>query len=570
MEQFINILFISKDTALFNVFKQSMRDVDNFTFNLIFAKTADESINIVSQKHIGILVIDCLHEECSQEQTIHTLLERSKSNQLLTLLLTNKPEAFYYFVFKIKKGICDVLPLPLNTMILNTKLEIFRRVFFNQLRLTQILSNVFSPAIIEEYRRKGRIEPKRYQNAVILFTDFVKFSAKSAHMEPMEIIKKLEKYFSKFDDICERYKIEKIKTIGDAYMAIAGVMDNYPEPEIRVCLAANEMMHFVRDEFELAEAQGEEGWQIRIGINGGTIVGGIIGKKKLLYDVWGDAVNIAARAEESSDSGRIMISECIYKHIAPYFDAEFHDDVEIKKRGGKVSMYFLNKLKPSNTIDYWGIYPTNALLEKCGLYTMDFFRMRENIIYTLRCSLPNEMYYHSIERCVEIDSLVKRYGKIEALPHKDILILRTAALYHDVGFIVNYEHNEQYAVMMAQNNLPKYGYTEEDIRQVCALIWVTSREEGPKNLMEQLICDANSDYLGRVDYPIVANKLRKELAHYQEEMSDRNWLDYQIDYLEYKHRYYSDLVKNLRNRGKTKQIEELKRQRNELVERASD
>jgi hypothetical protein len=119
---------------------------------------------------------------------------------------------------------------------------------------------------------------------------------------------------------------------------------------------------------------------------------------------------------------------------------------------------------------------------------------------------------------------------------------------------------------MAQNTLPNYGYSPEDIDKVCQLIWITTRKNTPNSLLEKLICDANSDYIGRSDYHVVAKTLRKELALINTiDMTDLEWIDYQLNYLQYEHRYYSDLAKNIREKGKNKRIEELIKARKELV-----
>jgi len=563
LEHFVNILFVSRQTALFREFKLAFKSVGT---NLIQVEDEAEAKRVLEKKTIGIQILDCSQGEFCSAPAVSGLIRNSKNAEVFTLLMADAPQALAPLVFSVKEGICDILPLPFDPVSLNVKIEVYKRMFFDVQRVTSLMANVFPETVIEDFRRNGKVEPKRYKNAVILFTDFVGFSSKSADLQPMELIRQLEKYFSRFDDICERYRLEKIKTVGDAYMAIAGVTEDLPSPEIRACLAANEIISFVETEFALEKAQGKDGWQIRIGINAGSLVGGIVGRKKLIYDVWGDAVNIAARAEQTSSEGKILITQRIYDKVAPYFSTTFFDEVEIKKRGGRLNMYFLSWLKPEFCNDNWGISPNLQVMDECGLPAMDFYRMRRNILQMLKCFLPDTMCYHTIDHTLKMDETVKRYARLEALSQREILLLRTAALYHDVGFIVEYENNEQFAVMLAKNNLPQYGYSSEDIEKVCELIWATARFETPKNLLEQLMCDADSDYLGRSDYHLIADKLRKELALYLLRMTDEQWLDYQIDYLEYKHRYYSDLVKNIREKGKSLRIEELKEKRLWLID----
>ncbi|MEZ4890162.1 MAG: adenylate/guanylate cyclase domain-containing protein [Crocinitomicaceae bacterium] len=154
--------------------------------------------------------------------------------------------------------------------------------------------------MLEDFNTYGKFSPKRVENGVVLFTDFVDFSQLSAKMEPIQLLRQLEKYFTTFDEIIARYRLEKIKTIGDAYMALAGVTENKANPAIRACLAALEIQQYIDSEAELCKALGKDYWQIRIGIHMGPLVAGIIGKTKFSFDVWGDSVNIASRAERAS------------------------------------------------------------------------------------------------------------------------------------------------------------------------------------------------------------------------------------------------------------------------------
>ncbi len=561
MNRFINIVFVSANPSHFSEFKSLLK---NEGTNLIYARDLEEATKVVARKTVGIILIDsevtCFDQNQNEcKISIIKLIQSSRNTELITLFLTPDLDNFAPFILSIKEGICDFISLPLRASVLNVKMEVYKRVYFEAQRAISLLKSNFPKIVIDELRKRGKIEPKRYKNAVIMFTDFVGFSSISAHLQPLEMLRQLEKYFTRFDDICDRYKIEKIKTIGDAYMTVAGITEDLPSPEIRTCLAANEIINFVETENAILRAKGEQGWQIRIGINSGSLVSGIVGRKKLIFDVWGDAVNIAARAEQSSAPGKVSITQRVYAVIAPYFNTSYFDKLEIKKRGGVIDFYYLEKLNATYSNDPWGIYPNRKVLEKCGLSSIDFYRMRQNILHLLKSSLPGTLLYHTIDRTMKIDRTIKEYAKLEALPNKDILLLRTAALYHDVGYIVEYKQNEQYATMIAKNNLPNYGYSEGDIEQICSLIWATSRKENPKNYLEELICDANSDYFGRKDYHVIAANLRKEMdLHSIKEMSEEEWLDLQLNYLQFEHRYYTDLAKNIRNKGKSRRIEELK------------
>lgn len=528
-------------------------------------RTNEEAIEFLSTHDVGITLLDCTMSSNKDKAVVSQLIKASHNPEVFMILMDHEIKELSEFANTIKESICDVVKIPFDPVRINTKLGIYRRMYFSVQRVSSIMESTFPPKIIKAYRKYGRVSPKRYDNAVIIFTDFVNFSRFSSQLEPMELLDKLERYFLRFDEICKRYHIEKIKTIGDAYMAIAGVMEETAEPEIRVCLAAMEMQQFVETEYNLLKAQGIEGWKIRIGINRGSLVGGIVGRDKIFYDVWGDSVNIAARAEQGSQAGKILITERVEEKIQHFFNCTYFDNVEIKHRGGRIPMYFLDGLKEEYRINNFKVSPSLEVMNHCGLFSFDFDRMHEDIVHFLKCYLSKDLCYHSISRTLRIEKIIERYAKILSIDDRSIMLLKTAVLYHDIGYIVQYENNEQYAIMLAKNKLPFYGYTEEDIRIIQSLIWVTSFKAEPKNELEELIKDANSDYLGRTDYFVISNQLREELENHGRKMSDVEWLDFQLNFLEHTHRYHTHLVRDLRQEGKLRRVEELRAKREELL-----
>lgn len=562
MERIINIAFISENRSLFVDFKSKLRRKN---INLIYVASIEESWKLVTDRIICVAFLDATYADINRA-VILRILEASRNKGIFFILIGNYLSDLLSLSTSIRECVCDAIELPFDYETVNNKVENYKKIYSRERKVSLLLQDVFPPKVVEEFYIGGFIKPKRFNNAVILFTDFVNFSKKSANMEPIRLVQRLDEYFTRFDDICDRYKLEKIKTIGDAYMAIAGVLEGMPAPEIRTCLAANEIINFIKTENQLDKARGIEEWQIRVGINSGKLVGGIIGRKKYAYDVWGDSVNIAARAQQAADPNTVLISESVFAKVKKYFKITEYGEMEIKKRGGTVNMYLLGALMGEYCSDELGVYPNIDLMRKCNLLPIDFFRMRQNIIHTLKCYLANDLYYHTIDRTLKVERIAKRYAQIEGIEERDIILLRTAALYHDVGFIFEYKDNEHYSALLARNTLPVYGYTESDIKQIESLINVTSYKASPKNYLEGLIRDANSDYLGRADYNVIASKLRNELSIYGKlNMTELQWIDFQLNFLEFTHRYYTNLVKNLRDKGKTERIEKLKAKRTEII-----
>ena len=284
------------------------------------------------------------------------------------------------------------------------------------------------------------------------------------------------------------------------------------------------------------------------------------------FDVWGDTVNLASRAEQNSWPGQITITQNVVDEISNYFDIENRGLVEIKKRGGNVHMYFLQFIKDEHCLYGEGIQPSTALRLKCGLVPVDFNAMRNDILNRLKTSLPEGLEYHDVNHTINVEKAAHRLAKLEGLNEEDTLILRTAALYHDAGFIFQFHHNEKQGILMARKSLPRFGYSEEQIEIIAAIINSTRTDTKASNILEELMSDADHDYFGRADYHTVAKGLRNELKDQGVEFNELSWIDFQLAYLDGRHRYYSDASKNIRLPGKKRRITELKKKRITLSE----
>ena len=349
-------------------------------------------------------------------------------------------------------------------------------------------------------------------------------------------------------------------------MALSGVTENEPRPAIRACLAAIEIRDFMRNERDISVAMRKDFWEIRIGLHMGPLVAGIIGSSKFSFDVWGDTVNIASRAEEVTKSGNITITSNIADGIGAYFETIPRGKIDIHKRGGSIEMFYLTKLKNQHSMDGNGLFPSAKLRTVCGLASMDFDQMRENILTRLRSLLPETVVYHDVPHTVNVEKAVTRYSKLEGVDPESILLARTAALFHDTGYIYSNKNNEDFGINMAKSMLPSYGYSPIQIEIVTNIIESTKSSVEPRNLLEEIMCDADHDYLGRPDYYAIVNKLRKEYENEDRVMTDREWLNHQLHFLENIHQYYTETAKNIRQIGKTARIRELRIKLEQLEE----
>jgi HD superfamily phosphodiesterase len=189
------------------------------------------------------------------------------------------------------------------------------------------------------------------------------------------------------------------------------------------------------------------------------------------------------------------------------------------------------------------------------------------VLNILQKNLSDKLYYHSIKHTKDVVKAVERIALLEGVTDEGLFLLKTAAILHDAGFIERYEHNEPIGARMATEILPKYGYTEQHIKTIVELIHVTEIPHRPINKLQEIICDADLDYLGRADFEKIADRLRRELREMNKINSDRAWDNLQVKFLN-QHRYFTKTAKETRQKKKEENlIEVLKRlERDEYID----
>jgi PAS domain S-box-containing protein len=261
----------------------------------------------------------------------------------------------------------DLRGLTVNLEQINKKLEEQQDEVNRQKRLAEeqklladdLLNNIFPYKIAEQLKAKGFATPKHYRLVSIMFTDFAGFSKLSEQLSIHDLIKELSMYFENFDSIAKTHYIEKIKTIGDAYMCAGGLPIRNRSNPIDTVLAALEIQKFVAQANIIKQINNQPKWEIRLGIHTGEVIAGVIGKSKMAYDIWGDAVNTASRMESSGEVNKINISGSTYKHVCEFFDCSYRGKVEVRNMG-YIDMYFVDGLKKEFRSDKYGIIPNKT------------------------------------------------------------------------------------------------------------------------------------------------------------------------------------------------------------------
>ena len=204
-----------------------------------------------------------------------------------------------------------------------------------------LLLNILPKETAAELKEAGVAKPRKYAEVTIMFTDFSNFTNLVQDLNADELIQELNQYFLAFDEICEQYNIEKIKTIGDSFMCAGGIPIENKTHAKDTILAAKEMQEFVRQTNNKRKQNNLPLWEMRIGIHTGPVIAGVVGSKKFAYDIWGDAVNTASRMETACELGRINISATTYELVKKDFDCTYRGAIAAKNKG-EIEMYFVN------------------------------------------------------------------------------------------------------------------------------------------------------------------------------------------------------------------------------------
>jgi len=269
--------------------------------------------------------------EVSQKQTEVDLLNQEKKNQQI---ITAASVISLALIFLMAIGLYRRYQFIKKTN---------RIIEAEKSRSDNLLLNILPEETAHELKQNGKVLAKKFESVTVLFTDFEGFTQYAENLSPEKLVESVDYYFSKFDTIIEKYDLEKIKTVGDSYMCAGGLPFPSADHACKMALAAIEIVEFVKYS-KINNPLNQIRFEVRVGINTGPVVAGVVGTKKFAYDIWGDTVNIASRMESNSEPGKINVSENTFELVKDAFDCVFRGEVEVKNRG-MMKMYFLNNMK---------------------------------------------------------------------------------------------------------------------------------------------------------------------------------------------------------------------------------
>jgi class 3 adenylate cyclase len=380
MEQQItyNILYVDDEINNLNSFRAALRR----NYNVFTAESGEEGIQIISKNDIHVVVTDqrmpnmtgvqfLQHIPGDQDNIRIILTGFSDVESIIEAINTGK---VYRYITKPwdKEELKITIDNAVETVMLrrnNKKLiselqannehleekvksrtaEVERQkevIQAAKMQSDSLLLNILPDEIAEELKRFGRSYARKHPQVSVLFADIKGFTLVAEALSPEKLVTELDEVFRAFDNIVDKYDMEKIKTIGDAYMCACGLPRSDGENALKAVKTAIDMQQFIRGFGLACRIQNLPEFEIRIGIHTGPVIAGVVGSRKFAYDIWGDTVNIASLMEQHGEVGKINISASTYSLIKEHYDCKHRGKIEVKSKGG-IDMYFVGDALPT-------------------------------------------------------------------------------------------------------------------------------------------------------------------------------------------------------------------------------
>jgi class 3 adenylate cyclase len=423
-------------------------------------------------------------------------------------------------------------------------------------RLENILALVPKDMQPTQVAQENGTRTLRFKIVTVMYVDFRGYKSISNDNSTKAAVDDLDQILIRFNEIAGEHNLQVIKTIGDAFMCAGGIPEKNITNPIDVVLCAMEMTRYIKVLKAEYDKNNLKFWELRIGIHTGPVIATPSGKKKISFELKGETVNIATRMASAADVEKINVSMYTYELVRDYFVTDYNGVTPVKYQG-ELEMYYIRRLRPTLSVNKSvGEYPNELFKIKYSL--RQFTDLQEFMLDKLEKELPKFLHYHNYKHTIDVVNQAELIGVGEGVSDEEILLLKTAALFHDSGHIIGYENHEYYSTQFARDILPKWHYTEEQIEQICTLIMATKLPPAPKNVLEKIMCDADLDYLGRSDFIPISNSLYDELIEQGKNIDINTWNKNQVKFLS-NHQYFTNTALRLREEAKEYQIERLKK-----------
>jgi adenylate cyclase len=335
-----------------------------------------EALEIADHNNVDLVLLDIMMPDMDGFAVLKEFKQTAKLKHIPIIMITAVDE-IESVVRCIEMGADDYLMKPFNPVLLRARVNALlerKRLRDDEIRMAkgleqalfaidrqtkktqELLLNILPASVAEELQQNGVVEPMYFEDVTVVFADFVGFTLSTEELPADELVSALHEYFTAFDQIVGRYGLEKLKTIGDCYMYAGGIPQRNPSHPVDCILAAMEMVKIT----EQLSSSTQVPWQVRIGMNTGPVIAGVVGIHKFAFDIWGDTVNFSSRMETASAPNRINVSANTFLRVKDFFACEKRGRLQIKEKR-EVEMYFVNGIAP-------------GLLKKAGTLPAAFAR----------------------------------------------------------------------------------------------------------------------------------------------------------------------------------------------------
>ena len=305
-----------------------------FKNQTLYAGIKDTIYNIATDKKLGRLTFEF---DLEKKEGEIKLLTKDKDLQAVKI----KRQKFAKNAFMIGLFLAFTIALLIFRNYLN-KVKTHKILDKQKNEIENLLLNILPKEVAHELQMTGHATPRQYESVSVMFTDFQAFTVIADNMSPDELVAELDACFIAFDGIIEKYKLEKIKTIGDSYMCAGGIPVRDDNHILNMVKAGLEIQQYVADHNSSRIQRGLRPWGVRIGIHVGPVIAGVVGKKKYAYDIWGSTVNIASRMESNGEPGRVNVSNAVFEVIKDQYACSYRGKVSAKNIG-EIDMYFIEQ-----------------------------------------------------------------------------------------------------------------------------------------------------------------------------------------------------------------------------------
>jgi len=306
--------------------------------NLTTAENGREALDLLAKQPFDLVLLDIMMPLMNG----YEVLEHIKSDMALRdipVIMISAVDEMESIVRCIKAGAEDHLPKPFNASLLKARIgaslekkrlrdqeaSYLKQIEVEKKRADDLLHATLPAAAVHELKATNVVRPRRFEDVAVLFCDVVGFTSYCDKHTPEEVVSHLQALVTEFEEVTAKHGLEKIKTVGDAFMATAGLLQHVEAPAVASVRASFDMV--------AAAQQLDAGWDVRVGIHMGPVVGGVIGRKQYLFDIWGDTVNIASRIVDQADPGAVLVSATLWRNLGDAFRGSSKGLVELKGKG---------------------------------------------------------------------------------------------------------------------------------------------------------------------------------------------------------------------------------------------